>query len=61
MLLLSVHGVSSHFRTDISPARARIRGFAANILRANKVANISDTRYRNALDGLDHLAKYKLM
>ncbi len=40
---------------------ARIRSFAANILRANKVANMTDARYRNALGGLDHLAKYKLM
>ncbi len=28
---------------------------------ANKVTNMSDTRYRNALGGLDHLANYKLM
>jgi predicted transposase YbfD/YdcC len=40
---------------------ARIRSFAVNILRANKVANMTDARYRNALGGLDHLAKYKLM
>ncbi len=40
---------------------ARIRSFAANILRANKVTNMTDARYRNALGGLDHLAKYKLM
>jgi predicted transposase YbfD/YdcC len=40
---------------------ARIRSFAANILRANKLTNMSDARYRNALGGLDHLTKYKLM
>ncbi len=40
---------------------ARIRSFAANILRANKVTNMADARYRNALGGLDHLAGYKLM
>ncbi len=40
---------------------ARIRSFAANILRANKVTNMSDTCYRNALGGLDHLAKYPFM
>ena len=40
---------------------AHIRSFAANILRANKVTNMTDARYRNALGGLDHLAKYKLM
>ena len=40
---------------------ARIRSFAANILRANNVSNMADARYRNALGGLDHLAKYKFM
>jgi predicted transposase YbfD/YdcC len=40
---------------------ARIRSFAANILRANKVTNMTDARYRNALGGLDHLAKYQFM
>ncbi len=35
---------------------ARISSFAANILRANKVANMTDARYRIALGGLDHLA-----
>ena len=30
-------------------------------LRANKVTNMADARYRNALGGLDHLAEYKLM
>ena len=39
---------------------ARIRSFAANILRANKVTNMADTRYRNALGGLEYLAGYKL-
>jgi predicted transposase YbfD/YdcC len=40
---------------------ARIRSFAANILRANKVTNMADARYRNALGGLDHLAEYTFM
>jgi predicted transposase YbfD/YdcC len=40
---------------------ARIRSFAANILRANKVTNMTDARYRNALGGLDHLAEYTFM
>jgi predicted transposase YbfD/YdcC len=40
---------------------ARIRSFAANILRANKVTNMTDARYRNALGGLDQLTKYKFM
>lgn len=40
---------------------ARIRSFAANILRANKVMNMTDARYRNALGGLDRLAEYKFM
>ncbi len=40
---------------------ARIRSFAANILRANKVTNMADTRYRNALGGIDLLAEYTFM
>ena len=40
---------------------ARIRSFAANILRANKVTNMTDARYRNALGGLEHIAKYRFM
>jgi predicted transposase YbfD/YdcC len=40
---------------------ARIRSFAANILRANKVTNMADTRFRNALGGIDHLAGYTFM
>ncbi len=49
-------------RVRINPGiLARIRSFAANILRANQVTNMSDTRYRNALGGLDHLAKYQFM
>lgn len=34
---------------------ARIRSFAANIMRANNVTNITDARYRNAIGGLDRL------
>lgn len=49
-------------RVRINPGiLARIRSFAANILRANKVTNMTDTRYRNALGGLDLLAKYRFM
>ena len=49
-------------RVRINPGiLARIRSFAVNILRANKVTNMADTRYRNALGGLDHLAKYQFM
>jgi predicted transposase YbfD/YdcC len=40
---------------------ARIRSFTANIPRANKITNMADTRYRNALGGLDLLATYKFM
>ena len=29
--------------------------------RANKVTNMTDARYRNALGGLEHLAKYRFM
>ena len=49
-------------RVRINPGiLARIRSFAANSLRANKVTNMTDTRYRNALGGLEHLAKYQFM
>ena len=37
---------------------ARIRSFAANIMRANNVANMTDARYRNAIGGLDQLFTY---
>ncbi len=37
---------------------ARIRSFAANIMRANNVANMTDARYRNAIGGLDSLFRY---
>ncbi len=49
-------------RVRVNPGiLARIRSFAANILRANGVTNMADTRYRNALGGLDHLAKYRFV
>lgn len=49
-------------RVRVNPGiLARIRSFAANILRANRVTNMADTRYRNALGGLDYLAKYRFM
>ncbi len=38
---------------------ARIRSFAANIMRANNVANMTDARYRNAIGGLDQLLNYR--
>ncbi len=37
---------------------ARIRSFAANIMRANNVANMTDARYRNAIGGLDKLISF---
>ena len=40
---------------------APIRSFTANIMRANKVTNMTDTRYRNALGGIDYLALYTFM
>lgn len=40
---------------------ARIRGFAANLPRADKLTNLTDARARNALGGLDCLAKYNFM
>jgi len=40
---------------------ARIRSFTSNILRANQVTNMADTRYRNALGGLDLLGTYRFM
>ena len=46
---------------DVIVEGADIRSFAANILRANKVTNMADTRYRNALGGIDYLAKYTFM
>ncbi len=49
-------------RVRVNPGiLARIRSFAANILRANGVTNMADARYRNALGGLDHLAKYHFL
>jgi hypothetical protein len=38
---------------------ARIRSFAANIMRANNVTNMTDARYRNAIGGLDRLFNYR--
>ena len=38
---------------------ARIRSFAANIMRANNVANMTDARYRNAIGGLEQLFNYR--
>jgi hypothetical protein len=40
---------------------ARIRSLNSNILRANQVTNMADTRYRNAIGGLDLLATYRFM
>ena len=36
---------------------ARIRSFAANIMRANNVANMTDARYRNAIGGAVYKAE----
>lgn len=55
------------FREDDSRIRckpgifARLRSFAANILRFNKVKNVSDARYRIAIAGPDALASIRLM
>ena len=40
---------------------ARLRSFAANILRFNKVKNVSDARYRIAIAGPDAMASIRLM
>lgn len=40
---------------------ARIRSFAANILRANGVENVRDARYRLAIGGLDALLRCRVM
>ena len=55
------------FREDDSRIRckpgifARLRSFAANILRFNKVKNVSDARYRIAIGGPEALASLRLM
>ena len=55
------------FREDDSRIRcnpgifARLRSFAVNILRFNKVKNVSDARYRIAIGGPDALASLRLM
>ena len=59
-------GVSPPFwygsRVRKNPAiLVRIRSFAGNLLRANKVKNMSDARYRNALGGIDRRAKYRFV
>jgi len=40
---------------------ARLRSFAANILRFNQVRNVSDARHRIAFGGLDALLNMRLM
>lgn len=40
---------------------ARIRSFAANILRANGAANIRDARYRLAIGGLEAILRCRVM
>jgi len=37
---------------------ARLRSFAFNILKANKISTISQDRYRAALAGIDNLLKF---
>src|SRR4029077_8516195 len=55
------------FREDASRIRcnpgifARLRSFATNILRFNDVENVSDTRYRITLGGLDALRSLHFM
>ena len=40
---------------------ARLRSFAANILRANNVENVTDTRHRIAFGGLDAILALRLI
>ena len=40
---------------------ARLRSFAANILRFNKIKNVSDARYRIAIGGPQALASLRFM
>lgn len=40
---------------------ARIRSFAANILRANGADNVRDTRYRIAIGGIDAILPWRVM
>lgn len=55
------------FREDDSRIRrnpgifARLRSFAANILRFNNVHNVSDGRYRMAIGGLDAVRSLRFM
>jgi len=55
------------FREDDSRIRcnpgifARLRSFAANILRFNRVQNVSDGRYRPAIGGLDTMFSLRFM
>ena len=55
------------FREDDSRIRcnpgifARLRSFAANILRFNSVQNVSDGRYRLAIGGLDAMFSLRFM
>jgi predicted transposase YbfD/YdcC len=55
------------FREDDSRIRcnpgvfARLRSFATNILRFNKIKNVSDARYRIAIGGPKALASLRLM
>ena len=61
------HYVRDSFREDASRIRcnpgifARLRSFATNILRFNDVENVSDTRYRITLGGLDALRSLHFM
>ncbi len=38
-----------------------IRSIAANIMRANKVTNLNDAGYRNAVGGFERLTNYRFM
>lgn len=47
----------SRIRTNPS-VFARLRSFAFNILKANKISTVSQDRYRAALAGIDNLLKF---
>ena len=40
---------------------ARLRSFAANILRANNVRNVADARWRIAFGGIDAILNLQVM
>jgi hypothetical protein len=52
-------------RTQVASANpgifARLRSFAANILRFNNVSNVSNARYRIAFGGIDAILDMRVM